>query len=252
MSSSKTLVLQPFASAFYGEAFSLPSSPHLPQNCPGAENGCTQHPWMTAETSNLLYLDAVWGVSWGSLFEADIAELEARTQTPEALAAAAAKAAREEAERLAYDQKMVAERNAIRAGATRTKHGPVQIQKIAQPCKKLYSCEGGGSKGGVAKPTTLHVSSECWAHEYTDASGKRVVKHVCQWLHPGESGWLPQWQADRNYRPDAVAAGLGALRGVVAPVARPSRFAPAPAAAQQAPAKPKSTNMWAAIDNSAW
>lgn len=236
------------------EFFSSPSLPHLPQDCPGAENGCTQHPWMTAETSNMLYLESAWGVSWGTLFEDDIAELEARLQSPEALAAAAKKAAAVEAECLAYEQRMVAERNAIRAGATRTKHGPVQIQKIAQPCKKLYSCEGGGSKGGVAKPTTLHVSSECWAHEYTDASGKRIVKHVCQWLHPGESGWLPQWQTDRNYRPDAVAAGLGALRGVVAPVVRPSRFGPTlNQQAQAAAKKPAPKNPFAALDdNSAW
>jgi len=74
--------------------------------------------------------------------------------------------------------------------------------KIAQPCKKLYSCTGGGAAGGVAHPTTLHVSSECWRYEYTDPQTKKLVRvHTCNWLHPGEDAWQTEWETDRNFKP---------------------------------------------------
>lgn len=222
------------------EFFAHPSVSHSGHDCPGAENGCTQHPWMTAEMSNLLYMD-LQGTSWASLFSDELEAMAARWTTPQAIEAEKARAAADAAERLRFEQKTIADRNAIRVHASCNKRGPVQIEKTPMPCKKLYSCEGGGSCGGVARPTTMHVSSECWAHEYHDPSGKLITKHVCKWLHPGEAGWLPQWNTDRTYRPDAVAAGLASIRGVQQ--------------SQQYQSQPKqqSRNRFAVLeDNSAW
>ena len=58
--------------------------------------------------------------------------------------------------------------------------------KIAQPCKCLYELKGRGY-------TSTKVSSECWAHQYTDAKGIFKAPHTCQYLHPGEEGWLSEW-----------------------------------------------------------
>jgi hypothetical protein len=97
--------------------------------------------------------------------------------------------------------------------------------KLAQPCKKLYSCCGGGRDGGVAKPTTLHVSSECWRYEYTDPeSGKLIKVHTCNWLHPGEDGWQTQWNTDRNYKPAHPIQVVGAVAQPAAGRGAPSRF----------------------------
>jgi hypothetical protein len=82
--------------------------------------------------------------------------------------------------------------------------------KIAQPCKKLYSCVGGGAAGGVAHPTTLYVSSECWRYEYTDPQTKKLVRvHTCNWLHPGEDAWQPEWMKDRNFKPTVPIQVIG-------------------------------------------
>lgn len=106
------------------------------------------------------------------------------------------------------------------------------IKKIPQPCKKLYSCEGDKKTGG-AKPTTLHVSSECWAHEYTHAqTGQRVVKHQCPWLHPDEEGWHAEWDTNRNFRPAGAARGSAPAGGRFAALGGGAARAPsAPAAA---------------------
>ena len=44
--------------------------------------------------------------------------------------------------------------------------------------------------GGVGK----HIYTECWFWEYVDPkTGKKVSKHVCNCLHPGQSGWEDEW-----------------------------------------------------------
>jgi hypothetical protein len=228
-----------------------PNVPHHYLLCPGVEAGCTFHPLATRQINDALYAFST-GWDWADIFQEDLDEMERRDNAPAALAAAARKEAEAEAAALAYQQQVIAERNAIRVHASCNKKGAVEIKKIQQPCKKLYSCEGGGAAGGVARPTTKCISSECWAHEYTDAkTGKKIVKHVCQWLHPGEAGWLPQWNTDRTYRPDLVAEGLGKMRGVAPP---PPAAAKKPAAPAPAP-KPQNRNPWAALSSghdSAW
>jgi hypothetical protein len=103
-----------------------------------------------------------------------------------ALAAAAA----------AADCRSKAERVAIRNGAACNRHGAKLIQKRAEPCKFLYNCQG-----TPARPTTLGVTTECWSHEYKDPkTGAIVAKHVCDRLHPGEAGWLKEWNTDRRFK----------------------------------------------------
>jgi len=113
----------------------------------------------------------------------------------------------------AFDRREKAARVAIREGASRTRHGPVEIRRLAQPCKFLYNCQG-----TPARPTTMHVSTECWSHE----------TGVCPWAHPAMPAraamrlsngtvvpaaraipadplWDAHWMTDRLFRP--VVAG---------------------------------------------
>jgi len=49
------------------------------------------------------------------------------------------------------------------------------------------------------------VTTECWSHEYTDpVTGATIAKHVCDRMHPGEAGWLTQWDTDRTFKPAAA------------------------------------------------
>jgi hypothetical protein len=76
--------------------------------------------------------------------------------------------------------------------------------KIKQPypCKWLYNCKGDRKSGG-AKPTTTHISTECWSHSYHDpATGKLIEPRVCFMLHPGEPGWIKEWETNRLYKPE--------------------------------------------------
>jgi hypothetical protein len=80
-------------------------------------------------------------------------------------------------------------------------------KKIKQPfpCKWLYDCKGDRKSGG-AKPTTLHISTECWSHIYHDpATGKRMEPKVCFMLHPGEPGWRKEWEKNRLFKSEAPA-----------------------------------------------
>ena len=149
---------------------------------------------------------------WWSIFGADlraaenaeVAHYQANKARIDAESAAAA---------AAFDRRTKVERVAIREGATRTRNGPVEIRRLAQPCKFLYNCQG-----TPARPTTLHVSTECWSHE----------TGVCPWAHPAMPAraamrltngtvvpaaraipadplWDEHWATDRLYRP--VVAG---------------------------------------------
>jgi hypothetical protein len=72
-------------------------------------------------------------------------------------------------------------------------------KKIMQPCIYLYSCEG---KGRDRRATTLHISSECWTHEYHDPkTGELIAKHACWHLHPEEEGWCEEWNKNRLFKP---------------------------------------------------
>ena len=85
---------------------------------------------------------------WGTIFESDIEEMDARAH----------------AEWLATD-------HAARAAAD-------AAERLAQPCKFLYDCQG-----TPAKPTKTCVSSKCWSH----------AEGVCIRAHPGDALWQPEW-----------------------------------------------------------
>jgi len=39
-----------------------------------------------------------------------------------------------------------------------------------------------------------HIYTECWFWEYVDPkTGKKMTKHVCNCLHPGQAGWEDEW-----------------------------------------------------------
>jgi hypothetical protein len=135
----------------------------------------------------------------------------------------------------AFRQKTAAEIVEIQARKN-LKRGEA-VKKNACPCSRLYSCVGDKSTGG-AKPTTRHVSSECWSHERKcPETGALLAPHRCPWLHPGEPGWLPQWNTDRLFKPAAppllapppqhrmaaaLAGGAPAASAPRAPWAKPS------------------------------
>jgi len=145
---------------------------------------------------------------------------------------------------LAYEQRRIEEKVAdeskMRLNREQLKSG-LKMEKKQCPCARLYSCVGDKKSGG-AKPTTLHVSSECWSHErICPQTGALLTPHKCPWLHPGEAGWRAEWNANRLFKvaappppaPHRLAAALGAS-GSALPQ---SRFAAmgAPVVATRAP-----------------
>lgn len=126
--------------------------------------------------------------SWWYLFADDLMPVEARLAA-EYTATRVQREAADADSAAAFERKTKVERTAIRVGAACNRHGAAPIRKVAQPCKFLYNCQG-----TPARPTTMHVTTECWSH----ASG------VCDRMHPGETGWAPQWQTDRTFKPVAA------------------------------------------------
>jgi hypothetical protein len=138
--------------------------------------------------------------------EWDAFEAECAVRTAEREANAEFYRAQELKAKLAYDQKRIEEKVAdeskMRLNRDQLRSG-LKMEKKACPCARLYSCVGDKSTGG-ARPTTKHVSSECWSHERKcPETGALLTPHKCPWLHPGEPGWLPQWTNDRLFKPAA-------------------------------------------------
>jgi hypothetical protein len=69
--------------------------------------------------------------------------------------------------------------------------------KIQKPCKNLYYTPG------VEGRMQNNVCSECWAHEYhcpkTGALIKAQKGKECPYLHPGQAGWLNEWNTNRHF-----------------------------------------------------
>jgi hypothetical protein len=178
---------------------------------------------------------------WDAYEEELMAKKAQREAVPEAV-----RRAEEERIKLAYLQRRIEEKVAdeskARLNRDQLKSG-VKLEKKDCPCARLYSCVGDKSTGG-AKPTTRHISSECWSHERVcPETGARLKPHKCPWLHPGEPGWHTQWNTDRLWRPASAApvaaSRFAALSSAPAPSAR--------VAATKAPwAKPQRE------DRSAW
>ncbi len=118
--------------------------------------------------------------------------------------------------------------------------------KQMRPCKYLYSCVGDRKTGG-ARPTTLHITTECWTHSYTDPLTKKVIsKHACWFLHPGEPGWCKEWEKNRNFVPAEVpppAAARGPRRDWRSSVPGSTTAPPKP------PTKPEFKNRFCSLDS---
>ena len=104
----------------------------------------------------------------------------------------------------------------VAPAAAPARRGPAaaapRVHKRNCPCKNLFYNEK-LVKPGQRAPLVPYVASECWAHEYTDPrDGKKKTPRTCQWLHPGEPGWLPQWNRDRNFKPQSGAAAAVAVQ----------------------------------------
>ena len=166
----------------------------------------------------------------GSLYDAlypdgdpewDAFEAECAVRVAERKANAEFYRAQEAKAELAYKQRRIEEKVAdeskMRLNRDQLKSGQ-KMEKKACPCARLYSCVGDKSTGG-ARPTTKHVSSECWSHERKcPETGALLTPHKCPWLHPGEPGWLPQWTNDRLFKPAPPPVHLMASALAGAPV----------------------------------
>lgn len=180
--------------------------------------------------------------------EWDAFEAECAARATEREANAEFYRAQELKAKLAYDQRRIEEKVAdeskMRLNRDQLRSG-LKMEKKACPCARLYSCVGDKSTGG-ARPTTKHVSSECWSHERKcPETGALLTPHKCPWLHPGEPGWLPQWTNDRLFKPAAPPPP---------PVHRmASALAGAPVVATRAPwADKKGGNRSAESRNDGW
>ena len=182
--------------------FASVDAPHHADECPGH---CAQHPLLRGVLLDFHHAEKT-GQTWGDIWYYEhLKELETET-LDQKLARMNREAAAEARRKLELESEIC--RHGADLVATKAKMGLKRGQAVAKkpcPCKMLYSCKGDKSTGG-AKPTTLHVSSECWAHEYTDPlTKKRIVKHACPWLHPGEEGWQKEWDTNRYFNPAATA-----------------------------------------------
>lgn len=173
------------------------TQPHHEGLCKG---NCRFHPMNNADMARW-QRGMLAGLGWGDLWAEEEALRESRLS---AEAKAARDAAREAAlleqerkdaiERETRERERKADRVAIRVGVFCKQ----KAQKVHQPCKFLYNCQG-----TPARPTTRRVTTECWSYEYTDpVTGKRMAPHVCDRMHPGEPGWCAEWDGNPSYKPE--------------------------------------------------
>lgn len=157
----------------------------------------------------------VIGLTWGDLYW-----LWNREELSKLSAEEIAKRNAEEAERLAREEAQRDLESLSAKLAEKARNHEIKAhykcnkgKKESYPCKYLYSCVGERKTGG-AKPTTLHISSECWSHAYTDPlTGERIEKHACWNLHPGEEGWCKEWETNRLFKPEMVFQRGGMVCG---------------------------------------
>jgi hypothetical protein len=108
--------------------------------------------------------------------------------------------AREAAEQALIDERWQrAKVEAALQEARRTLGRNQRVEKNGRLCTRLYSCVGTKHTGG-AKPTTLHVSSECFTHRAFLAG---TVRDDCPFAHPGDSTWHAEWMTNCHWRPAA-------------------------------------------------
>ncbi len=176
---------------------------------------------------------------WGDLYLDWVAE-EAAAESESARAERLAREAAEAAEKARLEPMIEEHHMQQRAMVARSRNARTKDRvgfKDARPCRALYDFN---REAGCCQ--TAHVSTECWAHEFTDAlSGEfldkrgqltpmaneygipRALKdgsarikrnqhgvmavvwtpHTCWMTHPDEPAWNPVWTANRNAQPAA-------------------------------------------------
>jgi hypothetical protein len=170
------------------------AAPHSLLQC----NGRCGQPFHTVAAIQMAWANTV-GAGWG-----DLAliwdEEEAAMETPEQTAAKALAKAKQQEED-AKEAKAARCFNFLRE--TESKHsckGHQQKPKLQQPCKYLYCTPG--VEGRYERHLT---GEECWGYQYHCPKTGELLKakpgKECKHLHPGEAGWLAQWNTDRYYKP---------------------------------------------------
>lgn len=192
---------------------------HYGDFCPG---NCSLHPLVTGVMIEVFAIMATGSkTAWACINEMEFerqaaAETEGQRQAREAAAAALEReraAAAEGAKMFAYAE---AQKHRNTVGKGKEKH----VHKTTGPCKWLYCDEKApksqwrkNEKGEWCAPVVKQLTgSACWAWEYTHPKTKQfMAPHSCKHLHPGEPGWLKEWNTDRTYKaPLAAPAGVEA------------------------------------------
>jgi hypothetical protein len=174
---------------------------------------------------------------WGDLY-LDWAAEEAAAESGADRAERVAREEAEAAEKARLEPMIELHHNQQRAMVARSRNARNKDRvgfKDARPCRALYDFS---REAGCCQ--TRHLSTECWAHEFTDAlsseflnkkgaltamaveygipralkeglarikrnqSGVMAVvwtPHTCWMTHPDEPAWNPVWSADRNAQP---------------------------------------------------
>ena len=185
---------------------------HDPEQCLGS---CCQHLLMDSMVFSMIHADAL-NLSWGDLILADNAAMLA-AETPEMRAAreaieAAKEASRQLAIKAAEMERYARLKSQTNTEMVKTNNGKkiAVIRKVQEPCKWLYLDEKAPRhewrtlRDGKREPPyrPYLTGAECWAFEYHDPkTGKLQVKHTCDHLHPGEEGWMTNWDTNGRWRP---------------------------------------------------
>jgi hypothetical protein len=177
--------------------------PHSGDNCPG---NCRIHPLVFGSVAETLRLMS-YGLRWGDIVYYDELEAEAKmTDADRAKREAERQATLKEREldaqasemfRYAEAQKI---RNTVVVGKGRDKQR--HTVKHQAPCRWLYCDESVPKVNGKSPIRNYTTGAYCWAYEYYDPrTGEHKTPHTCGYLHPGESGWLAEWEKDRHFQP---------------------------------------------------
>jgi hypothetical protein len=154
------------------------------------------------ETAAQLCFAAIGG-SWYDMFYRADGDPEWEAVMNKYYATKQAREAEEARKLAAYRQRQIEEK--VAEEARRNLKKGQQVEKNGRLCTRLYSCMGDKNNGG-AKPTTMHVSSECWSHERRcPETGVLLTPHKCPFLHPGEPGFHKEWLTNRLFVPAGQA-----------------------------------------------
>lgn len=190
----------------WGQDEEFLSKPHTLLEC----NGRCKQPFHDVTSIQVAWAEE-FGMGWGDLAmiwdEEELARETSEQKRAKELARAKAEAEaklEQEAIRMAnymadVQLKMGCKENRGRA-------------KIQKPCKNLYYTPG------VEGRMQNNVCSECWAHEYHHPKTGQLIRATadkeCPYLHPGQPGWLKEWNTNRHFATAAPATrDFGDLRG---------------------------------------